>query len=249
MSTSLSTAVAIPLTPAERVSAPAVPTTAMRSAASPRFATTSISGVLLSAVAPGPKNASDSSTVRRSAVPAVPVTSTVSVFVAVAPAHGMGTAPKRRIPPALTLSVAWPAGGMAAETALVAGLYAHASGVPPVYCAVYVAEELVVSWCTRAPPSDHEPNVNSTPPSTCVAGADTVCVEPVMTVRVNGAAAVSSSTVSCRPGDARCEGCLHGLRLQHHRLHVLETAAVGDGQPQLEVRRVVVVGRVERRRS
>ena len=33
--------------------------------------------------------------VRRSVAPTVPVTTTESVFVAVAPPHGMGTAPKR----------------------------------------------------------------------------------------------------------------------------------------------------------
>jgi hypothetical protein len=49
-------------------------------------------------------------------------------------------------------------------------------------------------------PCDHDSNVYWTPSSVCVAGADAVCVEPVMNMRVNGVVPVSSSTVRCSPG-------------------------------------------------
>jgi len=63
--------------------------------ASPSEVAISISGVLASAVAPGPKKPSRWSSVSCSIVPAFPAIEIESVFVLVAPPHGTGIAPKR----------------------------------------------------------------------------------------------------------------------------------------------------------
>ena len=101
-----------------------------------------------------------------------------------------------------------------------------------------------MSWCTRAPPSDHDSNVNSTPESVWVAGAETVWLEPWMDVRERRRRRVVVHR-QLQPGDAGHERRLHRLRLQEQALRVLEAAGVGHGQAQLEVHRVVVVGPVE----
>ena len=62
---------------------------------SPRAVASSISGMLNSEVKPGPKNASDMSSVRTSFDPEDPATETESVFVLVAPPQPAGTCPNR----------------------------------------------------------------------------------------------------------------------------------------------------------
>ena len=122
MSTSPSESIATPFWPGATTSLPAVAMMASTSLASPRFVASSISGMFDSLLAPGPKKDSDWSSVRRSVVPTAPATETESVFVAVAPAHGAGTLPKRSWPAASILSVAWEPGVIVAVTAFVAGL-------------------------------------------------------------------------------------------------------------------------------
>ena len=89
---------------------------------SPSAVASSISGMLNSELNPGPKNASDMSSVRVSLEPVEPLTDAESVFVLVAPPQATGTWPKRSWPDALTFSVAEPPVVIVAVTALVAGL-------------------------------------------------------------------------------------------------------------------------------
>jgi hypothetical protein len=89
---------------------------------SPSAVAISISGMLNSEEKPGPKKASDISSVRVSLEPTEPLTETESVFVLVAPAHGAATWPKRSWPAAFTLIVAEPPVVIVAVTALVVGL-------------------------------------------------------------------------------------------------------------------------------
>jgi hypothetical protein len=62
--------------------------------------------MLLSLENPGPRKPWDWSRMKRSVVPAFPVTLTESVFVVVASPQSTGTRPKRSSPPAATFRVA-----------------------------------------------------------------------------------------------------------------------------------------------
>ena len=63
---------------------------------------------------------------------------------------------------------------------------------PPlvVYVAVYVAVAFATTLCVAAPPSDQEENVYVVPESVCGDGALIEFEEPLITIFVNGAAAV-----------------------------------------------------------
>jgi hypothetical protein len=126
-----------------------VPTMTSTSVASPRLVASSISGMFDSALAPGPKKDSDWSSVRRSSVPEAPATETESVFVAVAPPQGAGTAPKRSCPPASILRMASEPGVIAAVIAFVAGLYAHDSAAAVAGAVAASAEPIAASSKVR----------------------------------------------------------------------------------------------------
>ena len=61
------------------------------------------------------------------------------------------------------------------------------AAAPCTYVALYVADAFAVTLWLCAPPSDQEEKTYCVPFKLCGVGALMVFVEPVMTVRVNGA--------------------------------------------------------------
>ncbi len=96
-----------------------------------------------------------------------------------------------------------------------------------------------------APPSDHDEKTYVVPPRTCGVNALTEFAEPTMTVRSNGVVDVVAPTVSCSPdgADANVRSTVWGrsVTLGGPRCASL----VRCGQPQLQMRGVLVVGGVE----
>ena len=101
---------------------------------------------------------------------------------------------------------------------------------------------LATMVCVWAPPSDQLTNSYAVPPIACGEGALTESVEPTIAVLVKGVGWLVDPTASVSPAgldpNVRSTVCGSSWTL----VGVRQAAGIGRGEPQLQVRRVLVVG-------
>ena len=106
------------------------------------------------------------------------------------------------------------------------------------------SSSLVTSWIL-SPPSDQLTNWYSVPSRVAVAGAETSILPPASIVSLNGPTSLLPAIEQGEPGRVGLDSDLHLTGVDFDRLGGAHPARVGRGEFELEMGRVLVVGREE----